>query len=125
MPSEPTIKSLANKLAKMETKLTKCETEIKDSKSKLKKCTSELKDSKSKSIDNVSTKKLKEKLKEKKSTKKDKPKREPNEYMKKLAQARNTNKKQFTYTTKNGEKVTFFLDDRGFVKKKVLKKQTN
>lgn len=126
MPSEPTMKSLANKLAKMETKLTKCEMEIKESKSKLKTCTSELKDSKSKSIDNVSTKKLREKLKEKRSTKKDKPKGESkNEYMRKLDQARKSGQKQFTYTKKDGEKVTYFLDDRGFPKKKKQQRQTN
>lgn len=108
MPNVPTVKSLANKLAKMETKLSKCATEIKSSKQKLKECTSELKVSKRNSIDNASKKKLKEKLKG------DKPKRELNAYMIQLKQARQQKKKQFTYTKKNGEKVTFVLDEKGF-----------
>lgn len=108
MPSEPTtIKALANKLAKMEVKLTKYANDIKDSKSK--------------SIDKVSTKKLKEKLKEKKANKNKEP-RELNDYFKALGKARDAGRKQFTYVrnskTEEGkkEKCIYKFNQKGMPK---------
>lgn len=107
MTTEPTIKSLATKLAKMEVKLTKC--------------VSDLKQSKGNSIDNVSTKKLKEKLKEKKVNQKSKP-RELNDYFKALGKAREAGRKQFTYVRNSKEeegkkeKCIYKLNEKGMPK---------
>jgi hypothetical protein len=107
MTTEPTIKSLATKLAKMEVKLTKY--------------VSDLKQSKCNSIDNVSTKKLKEKLKEKKANKNKEP-RELNDYFKALGKARDAGRKQFTYVrnskTEEGkkEKCIYKFNQKGMPK---------
>ena len=59
------------------------------------------KESKAKSIDTVSTKKLKEKIKEKNDAKKNnKEKRKSNDYIKALTKARDAGQKTFTYVRK-------------------------
>ena len=110
----PTIESLANKLSKMEIKL--------------KKCTNDIKESKAKSIDTVSTKKLKEKIKEKNDAKKNnKEKRKSNDYIKALTKARDAGQKTFTYVRKSKseegkkEKCIYKLDENSKTPFKVYK----